>query len=315
MDDNRWTKANRRKTVIKRTIIKQVVGEDFGPSEENLSFYGGSLAKLKRGDPIWRVSLTTKEGLDKEAVSWQYFTSLEEAEAELQFIPEGMSFGDEIGFPMRFKEFGADFLAPMFGAYDDGFWVHVYEALQGAGVLTEANMTSQMVLDWVGEEHIDWMMGEFGESWSVVAELEYCVAHFPKSSLATLGALIRFFEFCAIEPFSVGYFVRQFEVIYHGVEELAKSASDTRKKAGAGGGQVSGRTRHENLLAFMSEIEMLGDLYPRVSEAVIFSQAYANTAAKRKMPKTKKVIEEYGVTIRSEAPFKARFDAIFRKNA
>ncbi|WP_305972080.1 MULTISPECIES: hypothetical protein [unclassified Mameliella] len=96
--------------------------------------------------------------------------------------------------------------------------------------------------------------------------------------------------------------------------EGIKSA-EVAKIRGKKGGQASGRNRQENLKVFMSEIEALSDTFPRMSEEAIFAQAYANAAAKRKMPRSRKVIDSYGDAIRSEQPFKARFDAIFRKIA
>lgn len=87
------------------------------------------------------------------------------------------------------------------------------------------------------------------------------------------------------------------------------------KVRGRKGGEASERLKMENVKAYWAEIEALSDLYPRMSEQAIFAQAYANAAARRKMPKSQKTIESYGVTIRSEPPFKSWFDAIFRKKA
>ncbi|MCP3971248.1 MAG: hypothetical protein GY717_13200 [Rhodobacteraceae bacterium] len=102
---------------------------------------------------------------------------------------------------------------------------------------------------------------------------------------------------------------------YEGAAIKGIQSTQSDEARGRKGGEASERLKRDNIEAFWAEIEVLGDLFPRMSEQSIFAQAYANAAAKRKMPKSRKTIENYGVTIRSEQPFKARFDALFRKKA
>ncbi|NIZ62234.1 hypothetical protein DL239_14745 [Sedimentitalea sp. CY04] len=89
------------------------------------------------------------------------------------------------------------------------------------------------------------------------------------------------------------------------------------QKAGSGGGKSSSLAREARLEAFMFAIEQLADLFPRMSEDAIVMQAFEN-AAKRE-EKFWKVApgqaERYVVPLRSEQPFKRRYDAIFRGNA
>lgn len=91
--------------------------------------------------------------------------------------------------------------------------------------------------------------------------------------------------------------------------------TEADKVRGQKGGDASGRTRRQNLDCLFGEVELLGDLFPRMSEEAIFEQAYLNATQKRSMPKSPKTIDAYGTTIRSDERYKARYEAIFRKYA
>ena len=91
--------------------------------------------------------------------------------------------------------------------------------------------------------------------------------------------------------------------------------SEADSARGRSGGDTSAQAKRENILSLLDEIEKLGDLFPRIGEDAIFEQAYSNASATRRMPKTQKTIDEYGIIIRSEPEYKARYDAIFRKGA
>lgn len=84
---------------------------------------------------------------------------------------------------------------------------------------------------------------------------------------------------------------------------------------GKKGGEASEKSKRENLDCLMVELEGLADLFPRMSEDAIFSQAYANAGKKRKMPRSQKTIDDYGIFLRSEEPYKTRYQTIFQKNA
>ncbi|MEP1648865.1 MAG: hypothetical protein ABJK03_01460 [Paracoccaceae bacterium] len=84
---------------------------------------------------------------------------------------------------------------------------------------------------------------------------------------------------------------------------------------GKKGGKASEQKKRMNLECFMSELENLSDLYPQMNEAVIFQQAYENARQERPMPRSRKIIEEYGTIIRSDEDYKERYQKIFLKNA
>ncbi|MDG1430999.1 MAG: hypothetical protein P8Q23_05475, partial [Paracoccaceae bacterium] len=225
---------------------------------------------------------------------------------------------------IRFKDFAINcegkelaMLGAMLLPYEpDDIFHRCYVSLAGAGVITkDSYKTSPAVLEWVGEENIEWMRESFGENWSCVAELEYCVNHFPRSSLASLAAEFMFSHFVVGDDYSCGYLAKQIEAIFGGVEEVAASTLETRKKAGAGGGRFSSERRRENLEVLMQEIEGLASVVEHMSEDAIFEQAFVNAKRRhRSMPATKKSREAYGTALRSEEPFRSRYFSVFRKN-
>ena len=84
--------------------------------------------------------------------------------------------------------------------------------------------------------------------------------------------------------------------------------------AGSGGGKASSSKRTTRLEAFMEQIEALAQLTDLMAEERLLAQAWDNASnAGHDIPKTPKVRFEYEVQIRSVEPFKARYEAIFRK--
>jgi hypothetical protein len=92
-------------------------------------------------------------------------------------------------------------------------------------------------------------------------------------------------------------------------------SANASQARGMKGGQASGKAKRDNLEALLNELECLADLYPRMSEEAIMSQAYQNAAKKRKMPKSQKTIDDYGTILRSDRAYVERYRAIFQKNA
>ncbi len=83
-------------------------------------------------------------------------------------------------------------------------------------------------------------------------------------------------------------------------------------------GEKSAASREKRIEAFMSEIEILGDIFPRVSEAVVVNQAFQNAVEKNRKLWRQGAgqMEEYlSQDLRSKEPFKARYFAIFGKTA
>lgn len=97
---------------------------------------------------------------------------------------------------------------------------------------------------------------------------------------------------------------------------VASSIASMRKNAGQGGARASRDRRQANLETLMQEIEKLADVVGKIGEDLIVSQAFENARTSQpKMPGTKRTLDDYGTTLRSEEPFKSRYEAVFRKNA
>ncbi|WP_139170547.1 hypothetical protein [Lutimaribacter saemankumensis] len=98
---------------------------------------------------------------------------------------------------------------------------------------------------------------------------------------------------------------------------MQAAVDETRRKAraGAGGGKKSNQRRLENLETLMQEIERLSGVVDLMSEDRIVEQAFEAAQARQpKMPKTKRTLDGYGTALRSEEPFKSRYNKIFRRN-
>lgn len=326
MNENKWTKANRRTEVIRHEIRPEVVGSAPGFSKDRVTNFGNDFRDLEDGDTVWVVWITTRTGLDKESNGATFFHCERAAKEAVSSMPVGTVYGDEFGFPMRFREFFSraskagsshDFLSRFFGVGDEEA-VHFkcYEALSEAGVICKKSYeTSQAVLDWLGQDHINWMRENLGENWSCVGELEYCVNHFPDSSLATLAAKLFVAQFVTHDDFAAGYLTKEIEAIAGGTEEVALQSTNARKKAGEGGGKAARERREANLETLMREIEKLSDAANLVSEDLILAQAQKSAGEfSNKMPKSKATLADYETTLRSVEPFKSRYEAVFRKN-
>lgn len=97
---------------------------------------------------------------------------------------------------------------------------------------------------------------------------------------------------------------------------LMTAVQDAKRKSKAGlvGGNKSRQRRLDNLEALIVELEAFSDVAGRFPEQALFDQAWANAAASIDLPKSKKSREDYGVQLRSDEPFKSRYDAVFGKN-
>lgn len=149
-----------------------------------------------------------------------------------------------------------------------------------------------------------------------MGELEYCLNHFPDSSLATLAAKLFAAYFVATNDFAVGYLTKEIEAISGGTEHAAVQSKEAQKKAGEGGARASRERRLTNLETLMQEVEALAGVVGIISEERILQQAQEQ-ASKRsdKMPKSRVTLADYETALRSEQPFKSRYEAVFQKNA
>ena len=125
-----------------------------------------------------------------------------------------------------------------------------------------------------------------------------------------------------LDTFDIGFLAGRLWSEYRtkeNLEELVEKgeasviAQEKRTKASA---SKSSEKRFINIEYLLKEIENLAGHHPAFSEESIFKQAYENARVKNpNMPKSKKTLDEYGTVLRSEEPFKSRYEAVFRKNA
>lgn len=99
------------------------------------------------------------------------------------------------------------------------------------------------------------------------------------------------------------------------LEPAARSSIEARHKAGEAGARASRDRRLQNLELLMREIEQLSGAVGLISEERIIEQALETLAVRQKgFPKSHKTHADYGTALRSEEPFKSRYEAVFSKN-
>ncbi|WP_157770095.1 hypothetical protein [Ruegeria marisrubri] len=93
-------------------------------------------------------------------------------------------------------------------------------------------------------------------------------------------------------------------------------SANIRKRAGDAGARASRERRLANLEVLLQEIEKLGSAAGLISEDRIVAEAFERARKQNpQMPQSNKTVENYLTTLRSEEPFKSRYEAVFRKNA
>jgi hypothetical protein len=121
--------------------------------------------------------------------------------------------------------------------------------------------------------------------------------------------------FITYDDFTVGYLTKEILAIAAGTEELATESIDTRKKAGDGGARASRKRKMANLEVVMQEIEKLSSAAGLVSEERLVAQAFEEAELRQaSIPKSRRIRDEYGTTLRSEEPFKSRYRAVFHES-
>lgn len=314
MEKKFLTKANRDAEISKITVSKN-------PELRSAAKRNG-LPHLE-----WMVAITYRNVFGKEWSTVVLFRSETEAR---EFATELESTCDEVQdftlrqgvkeqVELRFDPDGKGqyvIAKTLFDASGDAFMHTNLSVLHAVGVLDAAYDLTAEVHEYLGLERINWLK-KFGPNWEVLAELDYCLLQFPVSSIAVLAAKQRFHYYFSGDDFNAGYLARDVELLLDGVEQSAKSVLEAQRKRAEGGGRSSRAASIGKLEAYMQEIEKLGDLYPRMSEAAIVDQAFQNAAKNNKtFWKTGGgQAEKYAVRLRSENGFKERYYSIFSQSA
>ena len=316
-----WTRAN-RKSKVTRTSIRILPHGDLArprasdlqqPSESELQ------QAVLNNAPIWRLSVFYRTGFDEESNFGEMYVSLGAAvEAQLRFPidaeVEPFDFMRPKSREFDFNELSFETLVSIMGRGEPPYFL-VYRALQGAGVHGKNNRLSERVLEWIGAAGKKAIEAEYGENWKAIAALEYCAKHFHPTSLASLAARVQVADSIADYNYDAGYASRELEVLFGGAERVALQSVEARRAAGEGGGKASRERRRANLEFVMQEIEKLAQFVNLFSEDRIFAQAFESAhGLQPSMPKSSKTLEDYGTALRSEEPFKTRYETVFRKS-
>jgi hypothetical protein len=196
--------------------------------------------------------------------------------------------------------------------------------LQEAGIYDEDyGPLSSAVKGYLGEVRVDELKERFGDNWEVAAAYEYCLLMLPHNSPAFIAASYRYAHYISEDDFSAGYYWRDLEVLFYGVEAEATRAIETRRKAGAGGSKKSAQAREDRRSALMSAIENVAQENPafvRLGEAGLARLALddAVQANPTLWKQGKGQVEEYlGEIRRGEAgqDLKERYQALFGRKA
>ncbi len=100
-------------------------------------------------------------------------------------------------------------------------------------------------------------------------------------------------------------------------EYVAVSKGKDDAKRGRLGGAKSSSNKAKRIGSFVGQIEALGHLFPQISEERLVGQAFENAVAQNPELWTQGSgqRDNYLIIIRSEDPYKSRYDAVFRKTA
>ncbi|WP_283644284.1 hypothetical protein, partial [Marinovum algicola] len=237
---NKWTCANRKETVLAVRILELLDGDLMRPKIEHLGPADSEDIKraVQSREKLWAVHVTTKPSFDSERTFLQFFACAENAENAVSEYPIGaeIDFWEDLRPKSRDFETGKlsiETAVSILGRGEPPYFL-IYDALHGAGVY-ENFKTSKEVLNWLGNEGAQWLASEYGENWEVVAVMEYCVRHFPATSLACMAARVMVADFISDGDYDTGYASRELEVLAGGAENLAQKALDAqaqRAKAG-----------------------------------------------------------------------------------
>ncbi len=324
-DKEFWTQAN-RDTVITRVVVEELPdGSLKRPPARFLECPSETMLRraVTSGDPIWVLQVFYQTGLAQEARFRKFFISSEEAYAESENFPVGKKIQTILGVPderQADETFNPNALSPetqlsVFGRGEPPYQL-VFESLVGAGVFTASYDLTETVSSWLGTSGQSFLEKRFGENWKDVAVLEYCSKHFHPTSLANVAARVLVAESVARFKFDAGYASRELLELFDGAEKLALRSLNTKKKAGSSGGRASSARRLANLEILMQQIEQLSGAVGLISEERIVEQALEKSVAKQKgFPKSHKTHADYGTALRSEEPFKSRYEAVLKKNA
>ena len=197
MTDNRYTRSMRGAVVESMHLYSTKPSDVWHPREHLALTPELSLEDLK--GEVWHVVLTIKTDFDQSNTSIIYFGKQKEAiKCAEKYAVGTIIRQDNVAFPIPFKTLfsdGANNPLGLFGAGDTDFFL-CYDVLEGAGLMGPDPRET------------------FGENWGLVADLEYCLNHFPLASMATVACKVLYNYFVQNDDFSAGYLYRELEMMH-----------------------------------------------------------------------------------------------------
>lgn len=320
-EGNKWTRSNRKEIVVITRIFELFNGDLLRPKIGDLSEADSEDIRraVSLGERLWVLHVITSAGFERESSFFILFASAEKAGDALLEYPIGSEIDSWKKFrpkteAFEIKNLSLETRVSISGRGEPPYEL-LYETLHGAGVYENYKLSRELC-DWLGREGARWLKSEYGDNWESVAVMEYCVRHFPATSMACMAARILVGDFVSEYDFDTGYASRELEVLAGGAEALAQKALDAQAQRAKAGGRKSREQRRYRLEALMQAIESLSEVVGHVSESRILEQAWEDAEnAIDAMPRTKNIRFDYEVAIRSEEPFKSRYRAVFGKNA
>jgi hypothetical protein len=210
----------------------------------------------------WMVGIKFRDGLKPSTLEYFICMSEDEATEISDAIPVGSEYPDPRGggYIRWHNDAGGSFLVARVGDFQ-----MPKSVLIDAGILDPSgHHTSQSVLEYLGHERVEKLKARFGEYWEAAAHFEYCWQELPHSSAAYVAAACRYENHITGNYFAAGYFLRDLEVLVHGVEAVALTSLETRRQAGARGGAKSAESRQRRMSSLMDAVEYVASRNPDV---------------------------------------------------
>lgn len=252
-----------RKTIIEDVRILHIRrGEPFFPPdiylEEN---------EHGEAEEAWQIFTTTRDGMKPAKTKLFYVFSEEEANVYHAKYP----IGSELSEQLLSKQTSRHLIRQIMSAPSLGFGVAsgdseeplAFDVLGDAGIYQERyGPLSKEVIENIGHERVAELKETFGENWNIAAAFEYCWVELPHSSPAFVAASYQYHYYITEDDFSAGYHWRDLEVLVDEVEETARKAIETRKRAGKTGSKKSMQAREARRDGLMEALEVVAKRNP-----------------------------------------------------
>ena len=258
----------------RKAVVTNVQIENWKPSDKfypKWRFEDGAEHK-----EFWLVRVDVRIGLMRESEITEKFFSEEEANAAAKRYTVGKEVAGKFSlFEMIPQEQRREIIESIInsgsshgvaaGGASDAESPLAYIVLEEAGINKENfGGLADIVIEALGEQRINCLKDNYSENWEAAAAFEYCWLNIPHSSAAFLAAAHKYHYYISGDDFSAGYYWRDMEVTYHGIEAEAIKALNMRKNAGAKGSEASAKARTKRLNALLEGMELVAGRNPDI---------------------------------------------------